>query len=63
MEVQFDEHMPLGYGYKAPPKGGITYLIIRMGLAKDEAGSKKVMLVITILCFILSFYFFYKALA
>jgi hypothetical protein len=59
MGVEFNENKPVDYGYKAK-KGGISSLIIKMGLAKDEAGAQKVMTVITILCFALSIYFFMK---
>jgi hypothetical protein len=60
MGVEFDEHQSLGYNYQ-PKKGGISNLVIKMGLAKDEKGAQKVMLVITILCFALAIYFFFKA--
>jgi hypothetical protein len=62
MGVEFDEHQPLGYNYHPVSRGGITGIFIKLGLAKDEAGSQKVMLTITFICFALSFYFFYKAL-
>jgi hypothetical protein len=61
MGVEFNEGQIPNYNYQ-PKKAGIAQLIIKLGLAKDEAGAQKIMIVITILCFALSFYFFYKAL-
>ena len=59
MEVEFNENKPLAYNYQ-PKKGGLTALLIKMGLAKDEAGAQKIMLAIIIICFALSAYFFMK---
>jgi len=61
MSVEFNENQPTNYNYQ-PKKGGIGNLIIKLGLAKDEAGAKKVMIVIAVICFALSAYFFYRAL-
>ncbi len=62
MSVEFDEHQALGYNYQPKKKGSISDLVIKMGLAKDEAGAQKVMVTVTVVCFALSIYFFYKAL-
>jgi hypothetical protein len=59
MSIEFEENKPLNYNYPTK-KSGLTNLIIKMGLAKDEAGTKKVMIIITIVCFALSIYFFLK---
>lgn len=61
MSVEFYENKTMNYNYQ-PQKGGLTSMFIKWGLAKDEARAKKLMLIMTILCFALSFYFFYKAL-
>ncbi len=60
MGVEFDEHKPLGYNYQPKQTGGISSLIIKMGLAKDEAGANKVMLVLTVIFFATAIYFFTK---
>ena len=59
MVVEFNENKPLDYNYQ-PKKGGLTALLIKLGLAKDEAGAQKVMIIITVICFALSVYFFMK---
>ena len=59
MGVEFNENKPLDYNYQ-PKKGGLTALLIKMGLAKDEAGAQKVMITIIVICFVLSIYFFMK---
>ena len=59
MSVEFNENQPIDYNYPAK-KSGLTNLLIKMRLAKDEAGARKVMLVIIVLCFLLSIYFFTK---
>ncbi len=61
MNIKFNENKPVDYNYQ-PAKGGISNLIIKMGLTKDEKGSQKVMIAIIVLCFTLSLYFFAKAL-
>jgi hypothetical protein len=60
MNVQFDENKPIDYNYPTK-KGGISNLIIKLGLAKDEAGTKKVMVVIIVVCLTVAAYFFYKS--
>ena len=60
MEVEFNENQQSGYNY-SPKKMSIAGLLIRLGLAKNEAGARKVMIVVIILCFALSIYFFYQA--
>ena len=59
MVVEFNENKPLDYNYQ-PKKGGLTALLIKLGLAKDEAGAQKVMIAIIVICFVLSIYFFMK---
>jgi len=59
MGVEFNEGQIPNYNYQ-PKKGGITPFIIKLGLAKDEAGAQKVMIIIAIVCFALSIYFFMK---
>ncbi len=61
MGVEFDENKPVNYDYKLKD-GSLTSFFIRIGWAKDEKGAQTVMIVITIVCFSLSIYFFYKAL-
>jgi hypothetical protein len=55
MGVEFNENRPTNYNYQ-PNKsnGGISNLIIKLGLAKDANGANKVMFVIIIVCVILS---------
>ncbi len=62
MGIEFNENQPTNYNYQ-PKKGGIANLLIKMGLVKNQAGAEKLMIVITIACFALSFYFFYLALS
>jgi hypothetical protein len=38
MGVEFNEHEPLGYNYQ-PKKAGLGSLLIKLGLAKNEAGA------------------------
>ncbi len=58
MNVEFDENRPLtNYQEK---KGGLTATIIKLGLAKDDKGAQKVMLIIAVVCFALAIYFFMK---
>ena len=59
MNVEFNENQPVNYNYP-PKKSGVSNLIIKIGLAKDEAGAQKIMIVIIVLCFALSIYFFAK---
>jgi hypothetical protein len=57
MSVEFEENKPLDFNYQ-PEKKGLADLIIKLGLAKDKVGAEKVMIVIAIICFGLSIYFF-----
>jgi uncharacterized membrane protein YtjA (UPF0391 family) len=60
MGVEFEEKK-IDNSYNYHPGGmSITNLIIKLGLAKNESGAKKVMFIIMIVCFVLSFYFFSK---
>jgi len=59
MSVEFNENQPLNYNYQ-PKKGGIGNLLIKMGLAKDDKGAEKIMIIIVIICIALSIYFFMK---
>ena len=55
MNVEFSENRPSNYNY--PQKqGGLTNLCIKLGLAKDEKGANKVMLVVAIVFFALAIY-------
>ena len=56
MGVEFNENKVADYNYQ-PQKGGLTPLFIKMGLAKDESGAKKIMVVIIIICFAIAIYF------
>jgi hypothetical protein len=59
MNVEFNENKAVNYNY--PPKsGGITGLVIKMKLAKDEKGAQKVMIIIAVIFLALSVYFFLK---
>lgn len=59
MNVEFNENKPLDYNYQ-PKKVGLTALLIKTGLAKDDTGAQKIMIVIAAICFALSIYFFMK---
>jgi hypothetical protein len=59
MSVEFNENKPVDYGYNNK-KGGISNLIIKMGLAKDEKGANKVMLAISFICIAIAIYFMIK---
>lgn len=55
MSVEFNENKP--FNYNAPIKrGGIANLIIKTGLAKDDAGANKVMIIISVICIALAIY-------
>jgi len=60
MGVEFNEQKPTNFNYQ-PKKGGLTNLIIKMKLAKDESGAQKVLTVIALIFFALAIYFFTKA--
>ncbi len=59
MSVEFNENKPTSYNYQNK-KGGISNLIIKFGLAKDEQGANKVMLIISAICIIIAIYFIIK---
>lgn len=59
MEIEFNENKQSDYNYQ-PKKLSLGSLFIKMGLAKDEAGAQKVMILVMIICFSLSIYFFMK---
>ena len=56
MGVEFNENKPVDYGYEAK-KGGISGLIIKMGLAKDDKGANQAMIIISIICIAIAIYF------
>lgn len=58
MGVEFERNTPTNYNYqpKATGDSGITSLVIKMGLAKDEAGANKVMIGVIIVCVALTIY-------
>ena len=60
MSVELNEPAPMNY--YPEKKSGFANFLVKYGIAKDKKGAEKIMLVITILCFLLSFYFFYIAL-
>jgi len=61
MSVEFEENKSFNsYNYQPQKTGGIGPTLIKWGLAKDEAGAQKVMIIIAIICFALSLYFFFK---
>jgi hypothetical protein len=55
MNVEFNENKPIDYSMPAKV-GGVTNFFIKLGLAKDEAGANKVMIVVTIICLALAIY-------
>ena len=59
MGVEFNENRMTNYGLEEK-KGAITSLVMKMGLAKDDAGARKVMLIAAVIFFALSIYFFFK---
>lgn len=59
MNVEFNNERQNNYNY-SPQKSGLANLVIKMGLAKDESGAQKVMIVLAIIFFALSIYFFIK---
>ena len=56
MGVEFNENKPVDYGYKAK-KGGISNLVIKLGLAKDDKGANQIMIIISIICIAIAIYF------
>jgi len=60
MNVEFDSNNSINQYKYQPKKFSLTNLIIKIGLAKDEAGARKLMVIIAIICFTLSIYFFYQ---
>jgi hypothetical protein len=59
MSVEFNENRPSDYNYQVK-KGGIANMIIKMGLAKDDKGANKVMLIISFVCIAIAIYFAVK---
>jgi hypothetical protein len=59
MNVEFNENKPVNYNYPTQ-KGGLTNLVIKLGLARDEKGANTVMVIIAIIFFIISIYLFLK---
>jgi hypothetical protein len=57
MGVEFNENHPTNYNYQ-PNKGngGISNLIIKLGLAKDSNGANKVMFIIIVVCVLLTIF-------
>ena len=58
MAVEFNE--PNRFS-QTPPTGGMTGWLIKNGLAKNETSAQMIMIVLIVLCFGLSIYFFTKA--
>lgn len=59
MEIEFNENHQTNYNYQ-PKKFSLSSLLVKIGLAKDAASARKIMIAIIIICFGLSFYFFMK---
>lgn len=59
MGVEFNENKPVDYSYEAK-KGGISSLVIKLGLAKDDKGANQVMIIISIICIAIAIYFAIK---
>lgn len=58
MGVEFNNGSNFNYNYQPASNrgGGITQLVIKWGLAKDEKGANIVMVIFAIICFALMFY-------
>jgi hypothetical protein len=54
MSVQFEEENKYNFSYKAPQPKGITGWLINKGYVKDEAGANKLMIIVTVICFVLA---------
>ena len=59
MSVEFNEGDDFNttYAAKTTQVSGLTKWIIDKGIAKDEKGSKNLMIIVTIICFALAIYF------
>ena len=58
MAVEFSDEENFNKSFKTSlnETSAINNLIIKLGLAKDESGAKIVMIVVSILCFALTYY-------
>lgn len=59
MGVEFseEEEFARSFSGKTEENSAINNLIIKLGLAKDKNGAQIVMIVVSILCFALTYYF------
>ena len=58
MGVEFNSGSNFNYNYHPATSkgGGITNLVIKWGLAKDEKGANTIMVIFSVVCIILAFY-------
>ncbi len=55
MNVEFNENRPNNYNLPEQ-QSGLTNFFIKLGLAKDETGAQKVMIIVSIICIALAIY-------
>ena len=60
MEVEFNENKQTDYYNRPTKNSGITNMLIKIGLAKDEKNANTVMIVVIIICLAFSVYFLMK---
>lgn len=55
--MDFNNQQSYNYNYRPSYNqgGGITKLVIKWGLAKDEKGANTIMVIFSVICIILSF--------
>ncbi len=58
MTMEFNNGSNFNYNYQPSSNrgGGITKLVIKWGLAKDEKGANTIMIIFSLICIFLSFY-------
>lgn len=59
MSIEFNNGSNFNYNYRpsySNNSGGITKLVIKWGLAKDEKGANTIMVIFSIICIVLAFY-------
>lgn len=56
MSVEFNEQQTNMRPFEKPV-GGISRIVMSLGLAKNQAGANKVQLIIALICFSLAIYF------
>jgi len=60
MGVEFEKNPISNMNYQQKKNSGITAILIGIGFAKDEAGAKKVMIAISVICIALAVYLAFK---